>query len=131
MAGFTNRELLRFRMKAIPIKVRQAVAVQLEKNANELVALQKQAADASFADPTGETQRAIRQEDTSTPERLSRLIISDAVDEKGRPKANWIEHGTSETPAKPHFWPPYRAKKRAFKARVARAARKAMKDAIK
>lgn len=131
MGGFTNRDQLRSTLKQMPAAVRAAVARQIEANAQELVETQKRFADAVFADPTGDLQRGIHQVDASTKDRVVRRVISGAKDEKGRPKADWIEHGTSRSAAKPSFWPAYRLKKRAFKSRVSRAAKKAIKDLCK
>lgn len=48
--------------------------------------------------------------------------------------ARWVEHGTGEpapTTPQPFFWPAYRAQKKRVKARIARAARAAVKAAAR
>lgn len=127
MSGFKNKQRAIRRMRAIGPAVRRGARIQMEKNAIELVETQK-----SFAPvDEGELRDSIRQFDTSNAERISRRVIADAKDEKGRPIANWVEHGTSRSVARPFFWPAYRLLRRRFKTRMTRQARKDIGEAIK
>lgn len=114
-------------MKAIPVEVRRAARTQLKANAVELVET-IEGFMGTFEDPTGKLRASLKEQDTSTSTRISRT-----VSEGGRaaPYANWVEHGTSKSQAKPHFWPAYRLKKRRFKSRMTRAAKKAIQEAIR
>jgi HK97 gp10 family phage protein len=129
--AFTNRDRLRRKMKAIPVEVKKAAREQLKKNAEELVETQKRFAAASFKDPTGKLQSGIKQQDVSDSTRISRKVSASAKDEKGRDYAAWVEFGTSKSEAAPYFWPAYRLARRKFKARMTRAAKKALQEAVK
>lgn len=140
-------------MKAIPVAVRKAVRTQIGANAKELAALQRSFAETSRL--TGALIGSIKAQDVSTSTRIGwQVSVGNAYVHYAR----WVEFGTAAsdaraprqnlnfrrtvvmtkayaahaaTPAQPFFWPAYRLRKRAFKARVARAARKAIKDAIR
>lgn len=129
--AFTNRDRLRRKMKAIPVEVRKAAREQLRKNAEELVETQKRFAAMSFKDPTGKLQSGIKQQDVSDSTRISRKVSASAKDEKGRDYAAWVEFGTSKSEAAPFFWPAYRISRRKFRARMTRAAKKAIAESIK
>lgn len=150
---FTNRDLMRRRMTAIPVAVRKAVRAQIATNARELAELQKRFAETSR--DSGKLISSIKAQNVSDSTRIAWRISA------GGPYAvyaRWVEFGTAAsaaeaprqnrnfrrtvvttkgraahhgTEAQPFFWPAYRLKKRAFKARVSRAAKKAMKDAIR
>lgn len=129
--AFTNRDRLRRKMRSIPVEVRKAAREQLKKNAEELVETQKRFAAMSFKDPTGKLQSGIKQQDVSDSTRISRKVSASAKDEKGRDYAAWVEFGTSKSEAAPYFWPAYRLAKRKFRARMTRAAKKAIAESIK
>lgn len=126
--SWSNRNLLDQRITAMRREAVKAAAQQLAKNAEELVETQKRFADAAFSDPTGKLQATIRQEDASQGGKLVRKV---SVGGRGVPYPPWVEHGHGDATPRPFFWPAYRLKKRAFKARVSRAVKKAIKDAAK
>lgn len=129
--AFTNRDRLRRKLKSIPVEVRKAARAQLKANAEELVETQKRFAAAVFDEPTGQLEGSIRQQDVFTSTRISRRVSASAKDEKGRDRAAWTEHGTSQSGARPFFWPAYRMLKRRFRSRMNRAAKKAVQGAVK
>lgn len=126
--AFTNRDRLRRRMKGIPVGVRKALKAQNAINAADLVAVQKTFAAASFSDPTGQLQATIKHQDVSDSTRISQRVTAGG---SGTPYAAWVEFGTSKNGARPFFWPAYRLMKRRMKARMSRAAKKAVQEAIK
>lgn len=126
--GFTNRDRLRRRLRAIPVEARKALKAQNAVNAAELVAVQKSFADASFSDPTGQLQSTIKHQDVSDSTRISQKVSAGAP---GTPYAAWVEFGTSKNDPRPFFWPAYRLMRRRMKARMGRAAKKAVQEAIK
>lgn len=129
--AFTNRDRLRRKLRAIPVEVKKATRAQLKANAEELVETQKRFAASSFQDPTGKLQAGIKQQDVSDSTRISRRVSAGAKDEKGRDYAAWAEFGTSENDPAPFFWPAYRLLRRRHRARMTRAAKKAVQEAIK
>jgi HK97 gp10 family phage protein len=149
--GFSNRDRLRRKMKAIPGAVRKAAREQLKKNAEELVETQKGFAPVD----EGALKASIKQRDVSDSTRISRRVSAGG---RSAPYAAWVEFGTGSsdgvaprqnknyrrtvvmtkgkrahgaTDPRPFFWPAYRLKRRLFKGRMTRAARKAIKEAIK
>lgn len=143
--GFSNRDRLRTRMKAVPAKVRRALRAQAEINARELVATQKRFAP----EDTGFLIGNITATNVSDSTRISWKIEASAL------HARWVEFGTAAkegdaprqnrnyrrtavlttgsrghaaTPAHPFFYPAYRLLKRRFSARLTRAVKKALKD---
>lgn len=150
--GFSNRDRLRRKMKAIPVGVRKAARAQLKANALELAALQKQFAEESRL--TGELIDSIKARDVSDSTRMTWRI---SAGNRQVPYARFVEFGTAgsaaraprqnlnfkrtvvmtkayaahaATPAQPFFWPAYRLRKRAFRSRMTRAAKRAIQEAI-
>lgn len=122
--GFSNRDRLRRRMKAIPTGVRKAAREQLRKNAEELVQTQQ-----GFApQDAGDLKASIKQQDVSDSTRISRRV---SAGDSSAPYASWVEFGHGQAAPRPFFWPAYRLKRRRFKARMTRAAKKAVQEAIK
>lgn len=122
--AFSNRDRLRRRLRAIPIAVRKAAREQLQKNAEELVQTQKGFAPVD----DGALKGTIKQEDVSDSTRISRRISAGG---RAAPYASWVEFGHGQAAPRPFFWPAYRLKRRRFKARMSRAAKKAVQEAIK
>lgn len=122
--GFSNRDRLRRKMRAIPVSVRKAAREQLKKNAEELVETQKGFAPVD----AGALKDSIKQQDVSDSTRISRRVSAGSP---GVPYPAWVEFGHGQADPKPFFWPAYRLKRRLFKSRMSRAARKAIKEAIK
>ncbi len=122
--NFTNRDRLRRKFKSIPVEVRKAAREQLKKNAVELVETQKRFAPVQ----DGDLQASIRQQDVSDSTKISRRVSAGS---RAAPYAAWVEFGTSHSEPRPFFWPAYRLKRRRFKARMTRAAKKAIAEAVK
>lgn len=149
--GFSNRDRLRRKMRAIPVNVRKAAREQLKKNAEELVETQKGFVPVD----EGALKASIKQRDVSDSTRISRRISAGGL---AAPYAAWVEFGTGAsegvaprqnknyrrtmvmtkgkrghgaTDPQPFFWPAYRLKRRLFKGRMNRAAKKAVQEAIK
>lgn len=123
-------------MAAIPKKVREAAERQLDVNADELVAAQRVAAP----EKEGALRDSIRKEDASGEGRVARAVRAGGKTttrpvRKGATAtydyALAQELGTEKMPANPFFYPPYRAKRRKFKARIGTAIRRAIRDGAK
>lgn len=136
--AFSNVARLRRRLKAIPKGVRKAVHAQLEANSKELNEAQRRFAPKD----DGELRGSMVTEDVSTSTRIAYRVKAggDATrrpirnSKKGSPTYDYAlaqEYGTKNMPANPFFWPPYRAKRKAFAARVNRAAKKAVLEGAK
>lgn len=122
--AFTNRDRLRRKLKAIPVAVRKAAREQLKANAKELVETQK-----SFAPvDDGKLRDSIKEQDVSTSTRISRRVSAGG---RAAPYAKWVEFGHGQAEPHPFFWPAYRLKRRRFRARMAKAAKKAIQGAAK
>ena len=134
--GEDDESLRRFqeRMRRIPLEVRRAVLPALVKGAEEI------AADARRLAPEddGDLVRSIRVE--PGPNELSVVVraggelttkpVRDGAD-ASYDYAMAQEFGTAKMPANPFFWPAYRLNKKRVRARIARAIRKAIKEAWK
>lgn len=132
-ARMLNLQRVLARMGRLPQAMKEAVGDQLDTEAADLVAAQKRAApfDPDSATP-GAFRDSIRAYDN--PDRpLSKRVIADARDPKGKVIAGNIEHG-HRTPAgthvaaRPSFFPTYRARRKPMKRRIKAAARKALKQ---
>lgn len=118
---------------SIPDKVAADVGKQLATEVGDLVDAQKRAAPVSsdLEKEPGQYRESIHS--YSNPDRpLSYRIIADARDEKGNFIGPHIEHGHkavdgTHVPAKPSFFPTYRARKKGMRRRLNAAARKSIK----
>lgn len=122
--AFSNRERLRRKMKSIPVAVRRAAQAQLKVDAEQLVETQKRFAPVE----DGKLQASIKEQDVSDSTRISRRVSAGGRD---APYASWVEFGHGNAAPRPFFWPSYRLMKRRLKARMTRAAKKAVQEAIK
>lgn len=131
----TNR-LVR-QIQSMPERVRAAVKDAIDQNADELVALQKRLAPRK----TGRFASSIRKEPGSnelsvrvvgggkltTVAANSRISSEEAASGVGAyDYSAALEFGTENMVAKPSFYPGYRSLKKRMKARISRAARKAI-----
>lgn len=126
-----NKQKVKARLAGIPKAVKDAVGRQLDHEVKEMVEAQKRAAplDDGSENPGNfrDSIHAYRNPDRA----LSYRIIADARDEDGHFIGSHIEHGHrarngSHVPAKPSFYPTYRARKRPMRRRLQAAARKAL-----
>lgn len=133
--GFTNRDRLRRRMKAIPSEVRKALKAQNAVNAAELV----QTIVGFVPKDDGALAASVRHQDVSDSTRISQRVESGgaATTRPVREGADATydyalaqEYGTGKMPANPSFWPAWRLKRRRFKTRMSRAAKKAVAAAV-
>lgn len=127
---------LKRRMAAIPKRVREAAERQLDADADELVAAQKRVAPVAEVDG-GELRDSIRKQDASTEGRIARTVLAGGptttrpVRKGASVKYDYAvgqELGTKKMPANPYFYPPYRARRRKFKARLSAAMKKAIRE---
>lgn len=115
---FTNRDRLRRRMAAIPEAMKRRVHAALLQNANEF----KEAAQRVVSVESGDLRDSHKVVDRTTPDRI--LIQASAGDERAF-YARMVEFL-----GQPWFYPTYRSLKRRFKARVSRAGREGVKEAL-
>lgn len=120
------------RFNAIPDQIAADVGKQLDIETSDLVEAQKRAAPVDIKDDNpGQFRDSIHK--YSTPNRpLSYRIIADARDEHGNFIGPHIEHGHmavdgKHVPAKPSFFPTYRARLKGMRRRLSAAGRKAIK----
>lgn len=135
MAGFTNKARALRRFVAIPKFVRAAVLAQNEANARDLVRAQKRAAPKD--DLTLEA--SIEATDESKEHRVVQRIRAGGAtttkpvrksEKGGAPNYDYAlgqEFGTEDMPANPFFFPPYRARRKGYRASLRKAARDAVK----
>lgn len=121
MANELERGLakVRQRLDAIPRQVRNAVQPALDTSANELADMQRRLV------PVDEGDLKDSIEVHPGEHELQRIV------KVGGPRAHharWVEFGTAHTPAQPFFWPAYRALQKRIKARLTRAANKAIRE---
>jgi hypothetical protein len=103
---------------------KSAVAKQLKAEVDDLVAAQKRAAP---VDPNSDNPGKLRDRP------LSYRILADAKDEDGKFIGSNIEAGHrardgSHVPARPSFFPTYRARKKGMRRRLMAASRAALKQ---
>lgn len=121
MAGFRNKTHVLRRLRMIPVQARQVAEAQLEKNAEDLLKLQRRLAPVR----TGSLRGTLRKEAASTAERVA---VKVKVGDGGVPHAAWLEFGTSHMVARPYFFVAYRMLRKRFQSRLRRALRKAIRE---
>jgi hypothetical protein len=127
-----NLAKLQARLGKVPEAVRQALADQLAKEAEDLVAAEQRAAPVSeLEDHPGQLRDSIQS--YPNPDRpLSFRIIAAARDKAGRLFARYVEFGHTTAggkyvPAHAFWFPTYRARRKAMRRRLTAAPRKALK----
>ncbi|WP_342643448.1 HK97-gp10 family putative phage morphogenesis protein [Rhodoligotrophos ferricapiens] len=133
--GVQGLEKLRAKLRALPAETKRQLREALDHNADELVAMQKRLAPRG---PTGNLIRSIQKRDgehelqikvgaggplTTKPVRNGATVEFDY--------SGAVEFGTSDTAAKPFFFPSYRALRRRMRGRTSRATSKAAKAVAK
>jgi HK97 gp10 family phage protein len=121
---------LRKKLNAIPLAVREAVVVSLQKSGDELVAAQKALAPVR----TGALRDSIRAE--LRTEELKVIVTAGGPTTTKAARAGQgsydyshaIEFGTSKEHAEPFFYPAYRLLKKRLRSRTKRAINKVIKD---
>lgn len=127
-----GRKSVADRLAALPAAVKRALEPALAREASALVDAMKRAApveDALEAHPGG-----LRDSLHVAPAKreLSVRIVADARDEQGHVFAAHVEfghlsQGGTHVPARPFFFPVWRANRRAIKRRLSTVSRKAIK----
>lgn len=123
-----NFDKLRRRLTAMPEGVREAISGALEKNAEELVAMQKRLApvDAGDLRDSIEWNEGAGSGRTGVKGERGLAVVVSA----GGPAAfyaRFVEFGSQSRAARPFFFPAYRALRRRMKSRVSRAQNRAIK----
>ena len=128
-----NLKRLERRLRRIPIEVRQAATQTLNRNADELVAMQKRLVPVE----DGTLQNSIKKQRGSNELQVKVVAGGSATTRAVRNGASATydyalaqEFGTQDMPANPFFYPSYRALRKRFKGRVTRETRKAIKKAV-
>ena len=127
---------LKARFDAVPVRVQEAALVSLQKSSIELADLMRTLAESSR--DTGALIDSIEMTpgDMNTPPFSqpggSTVVPSNAVmvtagNEDVR-YPHLVEHGTSEAPAQPFFWPAFRMLRNRIKSRTTRDIRKAVRE---
>ncbi len=131
--GIEGLERLRKRFDAMPKKAREAAANMVRKSAQEMEAQMVAIAPKEDAN-TGDQNLAehIYWEEGRLGD-VSAVVIADAKDAKGRPKAARVELGHMapngiQVPAEPFFYPVVRTNSARIKRRIARAVGRALKS---
>ena len=127
-----GRERVKAYLKRIPKPVKDGVARQLEVEVGEFVAAVKRGAPDDPATPGNELAATTK----SYPNRsrpLSHRVIVDARDGDGTFIGPKVEHGHrnldgTHTPARPWFFPTYRARRKAMRRRMMAAGRKILRQ---
>lgn len=131
MAKIEGLDALNRKLAALPVAVREEIAAALDEGADRMVGLAKSLAPvdegdlrASIRKEPGrhELARVVRAGGRLTTKPVRRGITAPAVD-----YAVIDEFGTKEHPARPFFFPAWRALKKAVRARLSRAYRNAAK----
>lgn len=126
MAKLLGKAAANKRIRALYPAAFAAARAQLKKEVDNLTAAIKR--NAPFEE--GELQASVR--NFETPDReLSYRIIADAKDDKSRYIGHWVEHGHTApdgtpVPARPFFFPTYRAHKKGMQRRMRAAAKRAV-----
>ncbi len=121
MAKVTGLDRLQARIARIPADTRAELQAELQRSANDLVALQASLAPVDRGD--------LKSSITIGPGKHELAVTVEA----GGPNAHharFVEFGTAKADAQPFFFPAYRAMRRAIRRRLGRAiAKAARKDA--
>lgn len=121
---------LRAKLRAMPDEVRREIRGALEKNANELVAMQKRLVPVDDGDLRDSIEWAWGDGETSRigVKGQQGLAITVSAGSAEAFHARWVEFGTSDgRPAQGFFYSPYRALRKRMKSRITRSQNKAIK----
>lgn len=124
MAKRTSDQLTRLnkRFAAVTKAARDAVKPALDKQADRLVAAQKNLAPVD----DGELKDSIRK--TAGEHELQVVVTAGGTGATPGFYATFVEFGTSESQAQPFFYPAYRLNKKSMEAAIKRAIAKAIRD---
>lgn len=132
-----DRERAKALFRALPLAARKGTSRALLEAATELAAAIKRAVPVDHGDlrdsvrvKRGKRQdqsRGRNQDAGTDPDLTVRVTEGD----RKTFYAPFVEFGTKDRPAHPHFWPTYRANKRRLSRRIKAAQRKALREANK
>lgn len=126
-----DRQRANAKFRALPAAIRKHVSDALEENAEELAEAIRRRVPADGGDLTasvtwkkGKAATGPTGTAGADPDLTVRVIEGD----EDTFYAGFVEHGTVNHPAQPHFFPTYRQMKRKLKSRLTRAVRLVIKD---
>ena len=122
LGKFIGREKLKRKLKRIPEKIRLPSMAALVEGAEDLARFQRNVVP--FKDGTLHDSIKVKQDPS-----LSKVSVVAGDGEAFY--ARFVEFGTPNAPARPFFFPTYRAFKKPIKSKVRRASRKAAKQVAK
>lgn len=135
-AKMLNLAAVKARLAKIPQPVQAAVGAQLKTEVDDMVGAMKRAMDVAYAghndkDLTRLSDSVHAYENPDRP--MSYRILADAKDKDGKFIGSNVEAGHravdgTHVPARPAFFPTYRARKKAMKRRLSKAGRDAAKQ---
>jgi hypothetical protein len=130
-----NLKAIQARLALVPAAATKALKAQLKTEADDLVEAIKRAMSAQYETHDHGHQSLIDSVHTyPNPDReISQRILADAKDENGKFIGSNVEQGHrtvdgGHVAARPAFWPTARARKKAMKRRLSKAARDAVKQ---
>ncbi len=131
--GIEGLERLQRRFAAMPAKARARAAKAVDQSADELVAQMTAIAPADDDPNNGEQVRDRIRKEAGRLGDVSAVVISDAKDAKGRPKATRVELGHmaadgTQVPAEPSFYPVVRTNRVRIRRRIARAISQGLRE---
>lgn len=132
-AKMLNLAKVNARLGRLPEALKSAVRDQLKTEVDDLVGAMKRAAPLDeFSPEPGKLRDSIHAYENHDRD-LSYRVIADAKDEQGRFIGQHVEFGHraedgTHVPARPSFYPTYRARRTGMRRRVSAAARKAIKQ---
>lgn len=136
-AKVTGLDKIQARLARIPVVATDALKKQLKTEADELVAAIQRAMDVAYQGSNDKNLTPLRDsvhEYANEDRAISRRILADARDAEGKFIGSNVEAGHravdgTHVPARPAFFPTYRARKKAMQRRLRKAARDAIKQA--
>lgn len=131
-SGIEGLERLKRKFAGMTPAVRARLAPQVMTEAKDMAAQMIRIAPSDGDASNGEQVRDHIYAEEGRLGDISAVVISDAKDAKGRPKASRVELGHTaengaQVPASPSFYPVVRARRKGIKKRLAATARKAIK----
>lgn len=136
-AKLANLDKIKARLAKIPAAAQKALKDQLKTEADEMVSAIKRAMDVAYAGQNDKDLTRLRDSVHAyeSPHRvIGQTILADAKDAAGKFIGSNVEAGHrtvdgGHVAARPAFFPTYRARRKAMKRRISKAARTAIRQA--
>lgn len=136
-AKLQNLAKIQAKLAKIPAAAQRALKDQLKTEADDMVSAIQRAMDVAYAGQNDKDLTRLRDSvhEYEDPDRvIGRRILADAKDADGKFIGSNVEAGHrtvngGHVAARPAFYPTYRARKKAMKRRISKAARDAIKQA--